>query len=223
MALAHFQETIGRVLADGDVFIGSGASVEVRDETNGALAAIFVDRDGVTPKSNPFNADSQGFADFYVASGRYRVKVSINGDVTLDLRDVEILSNDISSRVVTTSTGTDQPLDEALDQRGPVFDTVADMEAAPDITVGIKCRTLGYSAIGDGGGNDYEIVAAGTGTDDGGSFINLKCRPRAFSPAGMATLSNLAHLAMGFRTTRQRCNLGLIMKEDFASSRLERT
>lgn len=129
MALAHFQETIGRVLADGDVFIGSGASVEVRDETNGALAAIFVDRDGVTPKSNPFNADSQGFADFYVASGRYRVKVSINGDVTLDLRDVEILSNDISSKVVTTSTGTDQPLDEALDQRVVYIDTVTKLLA----------------------------------------------------------------------------------------------
>lgn len=73
---------------------------------------------------------------------------------------------------VGTSTGS-QTIVDALEQRGPVFDTVADMVAAPDLTVGIKCRTLGYNSVGDGGGNDYEIVAAATGIDDGGSFIDL--------------------------------------------------
>lgn len=38
---------------------------------------------------------------------------------------------------------------------------------------GMMVRTLGYYTPGDGGGNDYEIVAAGTGTDDGGSYIDL--------------------------------------------------
>lgn len=41
------------------------------------------------------------------------------------------------------------------------------------LTIGQKVRTLGYYTPGDGGGNDYEIVAATTGTDDGGSFIDL--------------------------------------------------
>ena len=53
------------------------------------------------------------------------------------------------------------------------FDTVADMVAANYLNVGDKVRTLGYYAAGDGGGNDYEIVAAATGTDDGGSYIDL--------------------------------------------------
>lgn len=73
---------------------------------------------------------------------------------------------------VSTSTGT-QTVAEALDQRGPVFDNVADMQAADNLTVGTKVRTLGYYAPGDGGGNDYEIVSSGTGTDDGGSYIDL--------------------------------------------------
>jgi hypothetical protein len=34
-------------------------------------------------------------------------------------------------------------------------------------------QTLGYYSAGDGGGNIYEIVAAATGTADGGSFIDL--------------------------------------------------
>lgn len=54
-----------------------------------------------------------------------------------------------------------------------VYDTVAEMVADTNIVVGRKVRTLGYYAAGDGGGNDYEIVAAATGTDDGGSYIDL--------------------------------------------------
>lgn len=56
---------------------------------------------------------------------------------------------------------------------GIVFDSVADMQAATWLTIGQKVRTLGYYTPGDGGGNDYEIVASATGTDDGGSFIDL--------------------------------------------------
>lgn len=54
-----------------------------------------------------------------------------------------------------------------------VFNSVADMKAATFLKIGDKVRTLGYYLAGDGGGNDYEIVAAGTGVDDGGSYIDL--------------------------------------------------
>lgn len=53
------------------------------------------------------------------------------------------------------------------------FSNVDDMKDFLGLRVGQKVRTLGYYAPGDGGGNDYEIVAGGTGTDDGGSFIDL--------------------------------------------------
>lgn len=53
------------------------------------------------------------------------------------------------------------------------FDTVADMVAAKYLEVGDTVTTLGYVAKGDGGGNTYEVVAAATGTVDGGSFIDL--------------------------------------------------
>lgn len=83
-----------------------------------------------------------------------------------------VVTGTVGDESVTTSTGT-QTVAEALDQRGLVFDSVADMQAAANLTVGTKVRTLGYYSPGDGGGNDYEIVAAGTGTDDGGSYIDL--------------------------------------------------
>jgi hypothetical protein len=56
---------------------------------------------------------------------------------------------------------------------GQIFDTVALMVANTSLAVGDKVRTLGYLALGDGGDNRYEIVAAATGTDDKGTFIDL--------------------------------------------------
>jgi len=53
------------------------------------------------------------------------------------------------------------------------FDTVADMVASSGLQIGMKVKTWGYTSVGDGGGSEYRIVAAGTGTDDGGSFIDL--------------------------------------------------
>lgn len=81
-------------------------------------------------------------------------------------------TNDLDTYEVGTSSG-EQLIPAAIDRRGIVFDTVADMQAFEGLQAGAKVRTLGYYAPGDGGGNDYEIVAASTGTDDGGSFIDL--------------------------------------------------
>lgn len=57
-------------------------------------------------------------------------------------------------------------------QRTIYVGSVAELEAL-SVSVGANVKTLGYYTPGDGGGNDYEIVAADTGTADGGSFIDL--------------------------------------------------
>ena len=53
------------------------------------------------------------------------------------------------------------------------FTTVAEMKSDTTLQVGQLVSTAGYNTSADKGGNDYEIVAAGTGADDGGSFIDL--------------------------------------------------
>lgn len=47
------------------------------------------------------------------------------------------------------------------------FDTLTDVKNSDKIKIGEFVRTLGYYTPGDGGGNDYEIVAAGTGSNYG--------------------------------------------------------
>lgn len=85
MALPAFNRTIvddaGNILA--------GASVEVRLRSTLNLASIFSDRDGAVGISNPTTADSNGFVQFYVAAGRYRVTAT-DGSTTLIWDDVVI-------------------------------------------------------------------------------------------------------------------------------------
>lgn len=166
MALKRYQETFGSVLADGDIFVLAGASVEVRDETSGALAAIFEDRDGNTAKANPFAADSNGHGFFYAADGRYRITATQSGE-TVDVRDFIIGFEGISEATITTSTG-EQTLAVALDDRvnesgGDVTDTIITtttgegqvLSAALEDRVAIAPSTIEVTV---GAGGDYETV-----------------------------------------------------------------
>lgn len=55
---------------DGNVI--SGAQITVINETTGLEETLYSDKAG-TPLSNPFNADADGFFQFYVAAGVYRI------------------------------------------------------------------------------------------------------------------------------------------------------
>lgn len=53
------------------------------------------------------------------------------------------------------------------------FGVVSDVIADISLEVGDLLVTYGYTAMGDGGDNSYRVVAGGTGTPDGGQYINL--------------------------------------------------
>ena len=57
----------------------------------------------------------------------------------------------------------------------PVFcrDTLATAIADLSLLVGYCVETTGYTTANDGGGANYIVVAGGTGTDDGGSYIDM--------------------------------------------------
>lgn len=78
---AFAQDNTGNVLAS--------ASVEVRNESGGALASLFSDRAGSSGMSNPFNADSDGYFEFHVAGGAYKIVVT-SGAITRTFRYVGI-------------------------------------------------------------------------------------------------------------------------------------
>lgn len=54
-----------------------GATVTVRDEVSGLLPTLYVDKAGATLLGNPFTADANGAAEFYVAAGFYEITAAL--------------------------------------------------------------------------------------------------------------------------------------------------
>ena len=75
MPLSVWQRNI--VTEAGDVI--PDAEIEVFDAGSSSKPDLFSDPDGNSSITNPFNADSNGFARFYVAGGRY--DIAVNGAV----------------------------------------------------------------------------------------------------------------------------------------------
>lgn len=109
-----------------------------------------------TANTNPVVADSDGlFSNIWVGDGE-RFKVILK-----DKYDLEVWSSDPVVSGISAGWSS------------VAFDTVADMVASTDLIIGMTATTAGYYSAGDGSGNEYKIVAAATGTDDGGSYIDL--------------------------------------------------
>lgn len=112
MALAKWHGTItdlkGNVLPHAQIY--------VVDETTGATARLFSDRNGLVGLSNPFSADAEGFAGFHVIGGAYRITASLGGYEqvwryvgigTAQETDIDSLAEYLSSGIVFFQTYAD--------------------------------------------------------------------------------------------------------------------
>lgn len=114
-------------------------------------------------------------------------RVSVNETDINSLESGKVDVGTVGSEAVTTSTG-EQTLVEALDQRVPHFNTLQSLKNSTTLTVGTIVGIVGRDNLFDSGGNLYEIVAAGAGTDDGGSYIDLPgsgLQAKGIFPAGI--------------------------------------
>jgi hypothetical protein len=69
MALGIFQ----RPVVDDNGTVQSAASVEVRVQETNALADIYSDRAGATPKANPFTTGADGLVKFFAQGNAYKI------------------------------------------------------------------------------------------------------------------------------------------------------
>ena len=123
----------------------------------------FSDEALTTPNTNPVISDANGlFSDIWGTEGdKYKT----------ELKDKNGVQKWAPSDPIIVPFGTITSITDQLSSKQ--FDTVALMVADTKLVVGDIVNTLGYLSKGDGGDNTYEIVSAATGTDDGGSFIDL--------------------------------------------------
>ena len=104
MANSIWQATIQNEAGD----IIPGAEITVTDEDTGLPATIFSTIGGAA-KTNPFFADSNGFAQFYAGSGTYRVNAEDTGTGQSQLWRY-IRFGDAASRDVGLSVGNLMPV-----------------------------------------------------------------------------------------------------------------
>lgn len=61
--------------------IAAGASVEIRNSSDGLLAQLWIDRDGITGETNPFTTDAEGFFRVFADPGVYDIIASDGVDI----------------------------------------------------------------------------------------------------------------------------------------------
>jgi len=138
----------------------SGVPVTIRINNTQALASIF-DLDEVAT-ANPLTTDSNGNYAFKANDAIYDIIVSEGTANEVKLEKVEIAE-------IPTAPILINDLSQAYE-----FDTVQLMkDSAIVFPVDKPLKTKGYYSVGDGGGAIYNVVAAATGTDDGGSYLDL--------------------------------------------------
>lgn len=150
-----------------------GALLEFFITGTAVQKATFSDEALTTPNTNPVVADGDGvFSDIWIADGsRYKV--------TLD--DKNIVQKFVADPVVGGASA-------GLSEKS--YDTVALMVASKEFNTGDIVNTASHTTVGNGGGNQYEVVASGTGADDDFSFIDLPnttppLQAKALFPNGM--------------------------------------
>lgn len=89
MALGVWQNAI----ADRDGRLQAAAAVSVLDSATQAVVDLFATRAGTGPLTNPCAADSNGFAQFYAATGKVDIAITFVGSSAPDIvyRDVVLL------------------------------------------------------------------------------------------------------------------------------------
>jgi hypothetical protein len=158
MALSRF------VLPYADVGAGirpsSGAKLFFYASGTSTFKSTFTDGTGSTPHANPVIANANGVFPSIFLEGVFNIALK-------DTNDVQIWTEDPYTTSLFTS---------------PVFSTVAAMVAATPtaldgvavvFTVGMFVSVVDYATGNDSGVMFGSIVAGGTGTADGGSYIDL--------------------------------------------------
>jgi len=200
MALNVWQASI--VDEDGDV--QPGASIEVREQSGLTLASIFTDSAGSTPLANPFTADGDGFARFYVEAGRYRIVATFGAnsrtwqDVVLgvpfgeiELPALSIVANSTNATAVATALQAAND-GEVLQRSSSVLVFAA--LGPSSLGSGSACSVLGRSANSSGVRADIAASANDrvlARTSDALSFVQLTAGmfPSSLSLATVLTLT----------------------------------
>lgn len=196
-----------------------GAEILVIDENTGLDAVIYSTREGAA-LANPFNADAEGFIQFYAPANEttYRINANDTGtglsitwrfvqlgiDIGTDAGQIPRNSDLGTSSAIDTGTAFDQiPLN--ADIVYPV-NTIAELKALTGVGAGQKVSWLGYYAASDGGSNWGE-VSAGAHTEDNFEIFSIDANTYVKANISGSTNAKMAGLFGGITNASDIENL----------------
>tara|TARA_R110002051_G_scaffold325869_1_gene432674 strand:+ start:24114 stop:26735 length:2622 start_codon:yes stop_codon:yes gene_type:complete len=135
------------------------------DASSGAFPTVRA-QGGAVQNGDVFDVSGAGTVDGVVFAVGERIMALVDGPSSSTYAANWYQSQTIAALSPITARVTD------LEGIAP-YDSIASLTASTKISIGDIVETRGYYAPGDGGGNFYRIVAAATGTVDGGSYIDL--------------------------------------------------
>lgn len=135
--------------------------------------------------------------EFWALSGNYNAQIeqyrqevlTLDGRISTNEDNIADLQTDLSDEIEARK----------LDiEKAHVFETVADMKASQNLSVGTICHTNGFHASGDGGAAWYEITDSGTANEMdvitcGDLFANLIITEDYVTPEMFGTYGDGTH------------------------------
>lgn len=150
----------GRPVYNGYIYVGE-PDLDPEILANQKALSVIQEDGTIVSVSQPIRTSSGGVPTYNGSP----VQLSVDGNYSLKVLNrfgvqVFYLSNAFNGRPVTD------------DQVSIYYDTIQSADS-DDLQIGVKIKTRGYRSKGDGGGNEYTVVAGGTGSADGGTYIDL--------------------------------------------------
>jgi hypothetical protein len=184
MAFAKWQAHV----LDAAGNLQDAAAITVRRQSDNALASIFTDAAGTTPKANPFNTGSDGLAAFFAASDVYKVTatkgaltrtwedISLGSAQALDEDDVQAIADGAAAGAVLTPVADDRLI--ANISGGSASPGAATLTAILDKIIGNSRGRLLYrsSSVWQGlaaGTAGQFLKTGGTGADPSWDTISV--------------------------------------------------
>lgn len=147
------------LITDDSGNVVTGASIEVRRESDNVLATLYSDRAGASPIANPFT-DSTGTGRFHAAGAAYKVTAT-KGALTRSFRFVAVglaAEQDFVFESITAATANEGISVDATDPANP---TISGVAFTGDSGSGGQKGMVPAPAAGDAAAGKY-LSAAGT-------------------------------------------------------------
>ena len=172
----------GRVLFNASIYVGLPDENPFIPENQ--FRVYYVDENGTEINlTQPLTTNTNGLIVNSKSSG---IIVDARVDTDMDAYSILILdrngsqryfqqsvtiSESIEAEKVDTSQG--DTVQQRLDNTAVEFDTVADIDGSEKIKLGTRVICHDYATGNNAGQLFFKVVEFGTGTDDGGKYINL--------------------------------------------------